>query len=268
MNTPTSRNRSARRDRTSVQGERIAAVVEFSPRIEPTFIGDEPSRLAELLDAIVNPLWWWTSKHVDDWGRDNDLTNLAWTLSRARWDVSVAGAERIGTGAGLIVVNQRRLSLAPLWAALALGAALDRPVRFAGRPELPVVGPVLQRIGGLLAVDDDIDGALRSQQLVVVGADETVTDRSCGAVDPTIIETALRTGADVYPAATGSALFGRTARVDVLAPIRPPNREGLLRAVEMSDGVRCRIDEALAEFGQTSTDSAPDRRIAGERSQS
>ena len=85
---------------------------------------------------------------LDDWGRDHAFVRRTWTLARMRWDVSVGGVDHLPrrTG-GLIVVNARRLALAPVFTALALGDAAGRPVRFVGRPDVAPLGPALQRLG-------------------------------------------------------------------------------------------------------------------------
>ncbi len=109
---------------------------------------------------------------VDDWGRDPDFVAKIWTLSRLRWDVAVNGHDRLPKRAGaLIVVSTRRFALAPVFAALSIGGAIGRPVRFVGRPDIAPLGPIMQRLGGLLTRADEIAGALRAGQLVVMGAD-------------------------------------------------------------------------------------------------
>ena len=49
-----------------------------------------------------------------------------------------------------IVVNTRRYALTPIFAAFAISEAVDRPVRFVGRPDTAPVGAFARRIGGLL----------------------------------------------------------------------------------------------------------------------
>ena len=72
-------------------------------------------------------------------------------MSRLRWNVAVNGHDRLPKrGGALIVVNTRRFALAPVFAALSIGGAIGRPVRFVGRPDIAPVGPLMQRLGGLL----------------------------------------------------------------------------------------------------------------------
>ena len=67
----------------------------------------------------------WSGGDVDDWGCDSHAVARAFTASRLRWDVAVGGTEHLPRRAGaLIVINARNLSLAPVFAALAIGDAV------------------------------------------------------------------------------------------------------------------------------------------------
>ncbi len=84
----------------------------------------------------------WTANEVDDWGRDNAFVNRVWSASQVRWSTSVGGAEHLPKREGaLIVINARRFSLAPIFASLAIGAEIDRRVRFVGRTDVAPLGP-------------------------------------------------------------------------------------------------------------------------------
>ena len=76
---------------------------------------------------------------------------------------------RSRTGA-LIVVNARRYALTPVFTALALTARPGRPVRFVGRPDIAPMGAFARRLGGLLDRPDEVAGALRAGELLVIGA--------------------------------------------------------------------------------------------------
>jgi len=105
----------------------------------------------------------WSGGDVDDWGCDSHAVAHAFSASRLRWDVAVGGTEHLPRrGGALIVANARSLALAPLFAALAIGDAAGRPVRFVGRPDIAPIGPLLQRLGGLLPIADELEGALRA----------------------------------------------------------------------------------------------------------
>lgn len=188
---------------------------------------------------------------VDDWGRDRGFVHRFWSLATLRWSVAVGGTEHLPKRHGaLVIVNARRFALAPLFASLALSEAAGRPVRFAGRPDVAPLGPALQRLGALLADPDEVGGALRAGEIVVVGADATASNQHCGAIDHRYVAVALAAGVPVLPAATSSTPTGRAARVEVGRALRRTRRRrGPLEEFEVADAVRARIDELLVESG-------------------
>ena len=193
----------------------------------------------------------WTANEVDDWGRDNGFADRIWAASRLRWDISVGGAEHIPTRKGaLIVVNARHFALAPVFAALAIGAEVGRPVRFIGRPDVAPIGPLLQRLGGLLPNPREVEGALRADQLVVLGAASRSSNRSAGDIDHRIVGAATITKSAAIPAATVSVPLRRGARVEIGPPIKlADKRRGPLDELETADALQARLDALLAEFG-------------------
>jgi hypothetical protein len=192
---------------------------------------------------------------VDDWGRDPHFVGRVWALSHLRWDVAVNGHRRLPkTSGALIVINARRFALAPVFAALSIGGAVGRPVRFVGRPDIAPVGPVLQRLGGLLARADEIAGALRGGQLVVMGADQTRRPREVGHVDHRLVGAAVAAGTKVFPAATASVPFLRSARVEIGPEVRPDRRRrGPLTELELADTLESAIQKLLDELGGAAT---------------
>lgn len=192
---------------------------------------------------------------TDDWGRDPVLVRNMMLLAQLRWDVATGGQEHLPKRAGaLIVVNAPAWSYSTVFAAFAISEAVDRPVRFVGRRDLPIVGALDRRIGGLVHHPDEVAGALRSNEIVVVGAGTARGSRGVGRVDHTLIGAALATSTKVYPAATTSSLVTRQARVEIGNPTRPPRRRrGPLTELELADRVRRDIDALLAEIGDIST---------------
>ncbi|MET0325151.1 MAG: hypothetical protein ABW219_08015, partial [Ilumatobacteraceae bacterium] len=176
---------------------------------------------------------------VDDWGRDPTLVNATIQLGRLRWDTAVGGQDRLPARAGaLIVVNDRRYSMAPIFTALCLTAAIGRPVRFVGRPDVAPIGALARRLGGLLARPDEVAGALRAGELLVMGARPTLHPRRVGRVDHRLIGAAVATTSAVFPAASASSPWGRSARVEVGAAVRPGRkRRGPLIELELADAV-------------------------------
>jgi hypothetical protein len=187
---------------------------------------------------------------VDEWGRDARFVRAISPLAAVRWDVSVGGTENIRRGGGLVVVNTRRFALSPIFSALALSEALDRPVRFVGRPDVVPFGPALRRIGGLLANPAEIAGALRAGEVVVLGAAGTANGRQAGRVDPALVAPAVGEHVSVYVAATLSSMFNRQARVEVGHALRvTADRRGPLAEVELAEQAQHRLQIALDELG-------------------
>jgi len=192
---------------------------------------------------------------TDDWGRDPVLVRNVMMAARLRWDVSTGGDQRLPKRRGaLIVVNSPRFLMAPLFTAFAISEAVDRPVRFVGRSDGDLFGAPARRLGGLLDHPDEIAGALRSDELVVLGASGSQSPRRVGVVDHAIVGAALLTGVKVFPAATSSSPFGRRARVEIGTAMRAPrHRRGPLAELEMADDLRVAIHDLLTELGDITT---------------
>jgi hypothetical protein len=197
----------------------------------------------------------WTANEVDDWGRDNGFVNRIWSLSGWRWHTSVGGVEHVPRRAGaLIIVNARRFALAPIFAALSIGAEIDRPVRFVGRPDVAPFGPVMQRLGGLLPVAAELEGVLRSGEIVVLGSAPQPSNEFSGLIDHRLVGAAIASQVRVLPAATISTPVRRSARVEIGRAISlRKRRRGPLAELETADAAQARIDALLDELGGTST---------------
>lgn len=207
--------------------------------------------VAEVAKRMV-PFGSWT---VDDWGRDATLVDAFTAVSRLRWNTVVGGVDELPVRAGaLIVVNARRYALAPLLSALALSGATDRPVRFIGRPDMAPIGALARRLGGLLARPDEVAGALRGGDLVVLGSQPVLHPRRVGRVDHRLIGAAVATKAKVFPAAVASSPLGRGARVEIGREVRPNRRRrGPLAELELADALERALRRLLAELGGTKT---------------
>lgn len=227
---------------------RVADVISFPARTAVPAAADAAVSTCRRATA-------WTATEVDDWGRDNGFVDWVWSLSRFRWRTSVGGAEHVPRRAGaLIIVNARRFALAPVFAALAIGAEVDRPVRFVGRSDIAPVGPVMQRLGGLLADADELRGALDAGEVVVIGAEHRNDNDAAGLVDHRLVGAAIAARVRVLPAATLSRPVRQSARVEIGPPISlARRRRGPLAELETADAAQARIDAVLAELGGTST---------------
>jgi hypothetical protein len=196
---------------------------------------------------------------VDEWGRDAQLIDLLTPLAKLRWDVSVGGTHHLPRrGGALLVTNSRRWSLSAIYAAWALSRAVGRPVRFGGRPDVAPVGPLLQRLGGLLNDPDEIRSALGAGELVVVSCHGTADPRHAGTVDAALVGAAVVTSTPVFPVASMSSLIGRAARVEVGAHLRPTHkRRGPLAELELAEAVQRHLQRMLDGFGGLRTGVAP-----------
>ena len=208
-------------------------------------------RVAEVVSLPVRTLREWSANDVDDWGCDSSSVARAFLASRVRWDIAVGGTEHLpARGGALIVVNARRYALAPVLAALALGDAIGRPVRFVGRPDIAPIGPALQRLGGLLPIEAELAGALRAGHVVVLGTGHRRDNSAAGPVDHKLVGAAVAARARVYPAVALSAPLSRAARVEIGPAVKPQRiRRGPLAELELADAVQRRIDDLLMEFG-------------------
>lgn len=192
---------------------------------------------------------------TDDWGRDPVLVRNMMVLAQLRWDVSTGGDQRLPKRAGaLIVVNAPMFSATSVFAAFAVSEAIDRPVRFLVRPGRDRRGAFNRRVGGLLDHPDELAGALRADEVVVMSASTARGSRSVGEIDHTLLGAALATGTKVFPAATSSSPFARRARVEIGTPSRPPrSRRGPLSELELAHRLRTDIAKLLAEMGDINT---------------
>jgi hypothetical protein len=193
----------------------------------------------------------WSDSEVDDWGRESPAVARAWTLSHLRWNVTLGGAEHLDRRrGGLIVVNARRFALSPVIAALALGDATQRPVRFLGRPDTAPIGPLMQRLGGLLPHVSELTNVLRAGDLVVTGTSPTLGIRQVGLVDHRIVGAAVAAGVPTYPAAMISSPMRRGARLEIGTNMRPKRqRRGPLAELELADDLAATIGYLLQELG-------------------
>ena len=200
-------------------------------------------------------LGWLTGWDIDDWGRDETLTGFAARLGHLRWNATIGGADALPKrGPALIVINTRRFALAPWFVSLALSQAAGRPVRFVGRPDAAPFGALARRLGGLLARPDEVRGALRHGQVLVVGASGGLRDRHVGAIDHRLIGPAVEEGVPVIPAAVTMSFSTRNARIEIGRQVKPSRRRrGPLSEYELTAQVADRIEQMLSEFGDART---------------
>ena len=197
---------------------------------------------------------------VDDWGRDPTLVSWMMRAGRLRWSTLVHGHQRLPTpGGALVVVNARRYALTAPFAALALTEATGRPVRFVGRPDVAPVGAFARRLGGLLDRPDEVAGALRAGELVLMGSRPQLHPRRVGRIDHRLVGAAVETKTAVFPAAIASSPWARGLRVEIGAALRPSRRRrGPLTELELADQLERRIGELLVGLGGAQTGTVLD----------
>ena len=111
-----------------------------------------------------------------------------------------------------------------------------------------------RRLGGLLDRPDELAGALRAGELLVMGAQTTWHPRRVGRVDHRLVGAAVETKSPVFPAATASSPWSRSARIEIGPAVRPGRRRrGPLIELELADQVEQRIQRLLDELGGAQT---------------
>lgn len=198
---------------------------------------------------------------VDDWGRDPSLVRGLMIAAQFRWAVTVGGDQRLPKRKGaLVVVNTRRYALTPVFAAFAISRAVDRPVRFVGRSDDAPLGALGRRVGALLDHPDEVGGALRAGELVVLGAAASANAHDVGIVDHFHVGSAVAASVPVFPAAATSSPFSRQARVEIGEYVRSRRRRrGPLSELELADQVCEQITLLLEELGDLNTNWPFDR---------
>ena len=192
---------------------------------------------------------------IDDWGRDDSFVRIASRITGLRWATITGGVERLpAVGPALIVVNTRRFRLTQWWVAVTLSATLERPIRFVGRSDTAPFGALARRLGGLLARPDEVAGALRDSQVLVIGLGGTFDPRRVGSCDPRLLEPAVEQRVPVFPAAVAVSDSSRTARIELGRAITPSRRRrGPLAELELAHRVEAEVGQLLDSFGGAHT---------------
>jgi hypothetical protein len=224
-------------------------VVELPQRVLPTPVVALQS-LSRSATGRLLPAW-----DIDDWGRDDSLVRVANLLTSVRWKTAVGGLELVpADGPGVFVVNTRRLRLTQWWVALQLSSAIGRPVRFVGRSDTAPFGALARRLGGLLARPDEIAGALRHEQLLVIGLSGTIDPRQAGNCDPLLLAPAVERRVPFFPTAVTSSDSSRTARIEIGPAIAASRRRrGPLGELELAHRIEGEVGELLESFGGAHT---------------
>jgi 1-acyl-sn-glycerol-3-phosphate acyltransferase len=172
--------------------------------------------------------------------------------------VEVEHADRLPRSGAALLVSNRRFGVAePFVLGLAVRRAARRRLRVVGAPELPVVGPFAQKLGGISYTPGDVAALLRAGHLAA--APLGMTWLRAGAGEPPRPLLAATLGFPVLPVAIhhGGPL-GLSLGVWPLAPWRvvvgeplvaPPGTDvhDHLAAAELAEQVRAAVRALLEE---------------------
>jgi hypothetical protein len=186
---------------------------------------------------------------VDPWGMDADVVATARDLAGLRWSITAGGGEHVPSeGPALLVANRRPLGATPLLVAAAVGRATGRAVRFVGIVDVAPAGPILRRLGGVMARPDEVAGLLRAGELPAVWCQPRITtSHRVGPAPVPFLEAALASGAPVVPVAVIAPPLARRVRVEIGPPVPARQRPGPLAVAELADAVRQAIQRMVDE---------------------
>jgi hypothetical protein len=197
----------------------------------------------------------WPADTVDSWGRDPQLQQITLGLARLRWQLTIGGDHHVRRDRpALLVANCRSWSMIGPVAALALADVLDRPVRFLGRPDIAPVGPMMRRLGGILADESELAGALNDGDAVLMTTAPTAHPRHAGVVRTDFVGIAAQMSVPVHGVATLYTRLGRSVRLEVGSAVRPRRvRRGPLGDVELADATQRSVQTMLDSMGGMGT---------------
>ncbi len=193
---------------------------------------------------------------IDPFGADPQLQDLAGPLLELAVRVRVAHAERLPrSGAALLVCN-RGLGLAePAVLTVAARRECGRRLRVVGVPDLPLLGDLLHKLGGVGAYPGDLAALLRAGHLAAVPLGPTWLRRGVGTPPLGLLVAAL--GYPVLPVAVVPGgplgLPLRPWRAIVGEPLEIAAPGGAVRAgdplggAELAEAARDGVRRLLAE---------------------
>lgn len=189
---------------------------------------------------------------IDPFGADPELMDLVAPLVRLGVRVRVEHGERLPEVGGALVVANRGVGLIePAALAVAVRQATGRRLRVVGAPGLPMVGPLLRKLGALGSRPDDVAALLRAGHVAAAPLTATWLRPSAGEPPRALLATVL--GFPVIPVAVlaGGPLglplapwrvvVGETVRTETDAV--PGDA---LVAAELAERVRDAVDRLLA----------------------
>ncbi len=186
---------------------------------------------------------------IDPWGLDLDLLHAVAPLGGLRFGIEVDRPDRLPhDGPALVVANRRFGASEPFVLARGIRIATGRVVRTVGVPDVAPVGPLLRRLGGVLARPDEVAGLLRAGEVVAVLLDRDVRQRfHAGAVPTALFAPAFALGVPVVPVALVGRELRRSWRVRLGPAVAHPDGRGPLALAELAARARTAVQELLDE---------------------
>ena len=189
--------------------------------------------------------------HIDAFGGDAQLMDLAGLVIAFGVRVEVEHAERLPRIGGALVVANRGLGLIePAALGVAARVAVGRRLRVIGAPDAPILGDIVRKIGAVGYRADDVAALLRAGHLAAAPLATTWLRSGAGAPPRELLAAIL--GYPVVPAAVLPGGPGplpiRPWRV-IIGPVVETATDGVpgdtLAAAELAERTRAAVNRLL-----------------------
>lgn len=194
----------------------------------------------------------WDGRYgIDPFGADAQLQDLVAPLVTGGVRVEVHGGEHLPRrGPALLVANRGFGILEPTVLAVALRQEVGRRLRVVGAPDVPVLGDLIRKLGGIMSYPDDLAALLRAGHLAAAPLGPTWFRTGAGMPPTPLLVAAL--GYPVVPVAVrpggpfGLALRPWQMHVGPALPISgtPGSRE-MLAGAELAEAARDAVQTLL-----------------------
>lgn len=189
---------------------------------------------------------------TDPWGLDPQVCDLVYPALGPFVRVDMHGDEHIPrTGAAVLVSNRGFGVAEPAVLTVAVRTAVQRRLRMAGLPSVPLVSGFARRLGAIVAEPRDVAGVVRAGHLV--GVTLAPTWLRTGAGTPPLPLVGAMTRAPVIPVAVkpggplGTAVRAWRVRVGPPVVLEEPLEPGdPLAAAQLAEHVRDAVAALLA----------------------
>jgi hypothetical protein len=180
---------------------------------------------------------------VDELGADPHLMDTLAPLGKVV-RVGVEHAENLPRSGAALLISNRGLGIAePLVLAIGVRRAIRRRLRVIGAPDVPMLGPVLNKLGAIGSRPDDVAALLRAGHMAAAPLAPTWLRSGAGEPPHALIMATL--GFPLIPVAVVRGgplgLPIRAWRVIVGEPLLPPpdtEPDDQLAAAELAEGAR------------------------------